>query len=649
MLVHGGTHFTSTAFASQYHYQGALGALYQKEYTDFVIWAPFADSMKLNLYRSGEESCMAAYGLARGTQGTWRVRVHGDLHGVYYTYRVQHGTEVHEVVDPYAYSASANGLRGMVVDQERVRPKGWEELVLPVLEDVEDTILYELHIRDFSMDPQSGMVHRGKYLAFTEENTKGPGFVRTGLEHLKELGITHLHLLPFQDFATVDEKNPVDYNWGYDPLHYNLPEGSYASCPNRGEIRIVECKKMIQALAQAGIRVVMDVVYNHTYYSKTSNFNYLVPGYYYRQNSDGSFSDGSGVGNELATERFMVRKFIVDSLIYWAREYRIAGFRFDLMGLIDIETMTEVRRAMDEVDPSILLYGEGWTGGHSPLPYEKMAVKGNVGSIQGVAVFNDDFRDGVKGHVFHDHQTGFINGGHGAEETVKFGVVAATNHPHVDYGRVFYSKLPWASVPNQCVNYVEAHDNLNLWDKLSASAGWARTEERIQMLKLAYAIVLTSQGIPFLQAGSEFLRTKFGNHNSYNAPDSVNCIRWDQKKQNLEVFQYVKGLIRLRRAHPAFRMRTVQQLQEHLAFLHTSEHMVAFSLYNSPNGDSWDTIVVAYNASAHKRELILPGRNWILVVDATRSGIAPLRLWAEERIVVPSRTCLVLANPRGKS
>lgn len=638
--------FDSPAFVSNYHYHGELGAIYSPEGTEFRIWAPTAEHVELIIYNNGAWGHGKNYPMKPEIQGTWITDLPGDLHGQYYNYAITVDGVTNEVVDPYAKACGVNGRRGMIVDLNKTDPDGWDELVAPSLAHVEDTILYELHIRDFSMDPSSGMKHKGKYLAFTERDTKGPHGVVTGIEHLKELGVTHVHLLPFNDFATVDEANPKEYNWGYDPLHYNVPEGSYATDPFHGDVRIKECKQMIKSLMEQGIRVVMDVVYNHTYYSEDSYLNLAVPGYYYRQAPDGSFSNGSGVGNELASERSMVRKFIIDSVTYWAREYKVKGFRFDLMGLHDIKTMKKIRQALDEIDPSIIIYGEGWTGGLSPLPDDRKALKGNVSRMPGVAVFNDDLRDGAKGHTFHQKEPGFVNGGHGAEETIKFGVVGATEHPEVDYGRVYYAKFPWASQPHQCINYVESHDNLNLWDKIAASAEWAREEDRIHMHKLALAIVLTSQGIPFLQAGCEFLRSKQGEHNSYNLPDKINQIHWEDKVKHYPIFRYVQGLITLRKYHPAFRMRDKEQIKEHLRFLETKspENLVAFNLRNHANDDPWKNIVVVYNANEERRLVDLPGHEWVVVVNQDEAGISCIKTFDQDRILVRPRSSMVLVD-----
>lgn len=640
--------FESEMPADHLHYDGSLGALYKPDSTTFRVWAPTARSLSLFLYESGQGGeTLAVHPMERDVRGTWVVRLLGDYHGIYYNYRVTVDGATYEVVDPYAKAVGVNGKRGMVVDLARTNPEGWDTLQKPELVHFTDAIIYELHIRDLSMHMTSGIHHKGKFLGLTEHGTKGPEGVATGLDHLKELGITHLHLLPVFDFYTVDEadQETPQYNWGYDPLNYNVPEGSYATDPFDGTVRIREFKEMVKALNENGIRVVMDVVYNHTFLSAESNLNRLVPGYYYRYDPAGNFSNGSGCGNELASERSMARKLIVDSVVHWATEYKIDGFRFDLMGLHDIETMRAVRRALDAIDPTILVYGEGWTGGLSPLPDHEKAVKVHVGRIPGIAVFNDDLRDGIKGAVFDAPEPGFVNGSAGDAETVKAGIVAATFHPQVGYDRVRYTQHPWAAEPSQSVNYAEAHDNLTLWDKLEATSAHESEEERIKMHKMSLAILLTSQGIPFLQAGMDFLRTKFGDANSYRSPDYVNAIDWERKARYLSVFEYTRGLIRLRKDHPAFRMGSAEAIQKHLRFLGVPhEEMVGFALVDHANGDPWKDVVVLFNADGGAHEVHLPGDEWVVVVDGERAGVERLGEVRGRSVTVPPRTTLVLVQ-----
>ena len=564
--------------------------------------------------------------MTRDVHGTWVVVLPGELHGLYYNYLVTHHDTTEEAVDPYARSCGVNGERGMVVDLSRTNPPGWDTLVSPPLKHSLDSIIYELHVRDLSSHPQSGIKQKGKYLGVIEPNTVGPLGVSTGLAHLKELGVTHVHLMPVFDFATVDEEYPeLSYNWGYDPLNYNIPEGSYSTNPRNGEVRIREFKQMVQGLKEAGLRVIMDVVYNHTYQSMDSHLNKLVPGYYYRFHPDGTFSNGSGCGNELADERSMVRKMIVDSVRYWVDEYKIDGFRFDLMGLHHIQTMKAVRRALDLINTDILIYGEGWSAGGSILPEEVRAGKGNTPKMPGIASFCNDMRDGIKGHVFHHLEPGFIQGG-GLVETVKFGIVGAVYHPQMDYHRVIHSSTPWALKPGQAVIYTESHDNLTLWDKLLCTSAALGEEERIKMHKLANAIVLTSQGIPFLHAGQEFARTKGGDFNSYQSPIAINQLDWERKVEYSRSLT-IRKVVRLRKNHPAFRIPEAKEIQSKLTFLPMpAPNMIGYTLGPQANGDPWEWILVLFNGNGVGYEVPIPHKKWTVVVNEMRAGCEPLGL-----------------------
>ena len=445
-----------------------LGATYTLDKTTFKLWAPPARDARVHLYTddlTGQPQRIID--LARGERGVWTAEVPGDLDGIYYTFQTKiQGNWQGEAADPYARAVGTNGVRAQVVDLSQTNPAGWSNDQRPPLAAPEDIILYELHIRDMSIHPQSGIEYKGKYLGLTEAGTTGPNGVTTGLDHLKELGITHVHLLPSFDFLSVDESRPdsAQYNWGYDPQNYNVPEGSYSTNPKDGAVRIREFKQMVQALHNAGIRVIMDVVYNHTGRSEDSKFNRLVPGYYYRQREDGSLSDASACGNEIASERPMVRKFIRESVQYWVDEYHIDGFRFDLMGIHDIQTMNEISTSLHAIDSTIFIYGEGWTASASPLPDSLRALKANTGQLKGVAAFSDELRDALKGSVFEPEERGFVTGRPGLEESIKFGIVAAGPHDQVEYDSVNYSKAPWAPQPHQCINYVSCHDNHTLWD-----------------------------------------------------------------------------------------------------------------------------------------------------------------------------------------
>jgi pullulanase len=489
-----------------------------------------------------------------------------------------------------------------VVDLNALSPVGWDNDKSPAFgsNNPTDAVIYELHVRDASIHPSSGIKNKGKFLGLSEPKTKSTAGVSTGLQHFKDLGITHIHLLPFFDYNSIDESKPekVQYNWGYDPLNYNALEGSYATDANNGMTRIKEMKQMVFAMHKNGLRVVMDVVYNHTGITDGSNFNQLVPGYYYRHKADGSFSDASACGNEVASEMPMMRKFMIESLKHWVLEYHIDGFRFDLMGIHDIETMNEISKALKAIKPDILLYGEGWAGGSSPMPEAQRGIKKNVGMLNGIAVFSDDIRDGIKGSVFNEKDNGFVSGKVANTESVKFGIVASCPHPQIDLKKVNYSKAPYATNPAQVITYAECHDNHTLWDKLKLSAGTTNEAERKKMHQLALAIVLTSQGIPFLHAGSEFLRDKQGVENSYNKPDAINAIDWTLKSKNVDVFNYTKELIKIRKAHPAFRLTSGDDVSRLINFEKSDDATIVYTINGSEVGDTWKKVLVAFNGTA---------------------------------------------------
>ena len=572
--------FNSKEFNNKYYYDGELGAIYNKEETIFRVWSPEAKSLELLLYRDGNtESLIERDLLHKKSNGLWELVKKGDLNGVYYKYHIVGEDFEHDFVDPYCKALGVNGYRSMVIDLKKTNPKGWENEKKPSLENPLDSILYEMHVRDFSIDESSGvsLENRGKFLGIVEENTKVPDTeVKTTLNYLKELGITHVHLLPSFDFGTVDEErlDEEQYNWGYDPVNYNVPEGSYSKNPYKGEVRIKEFKEMVLKLHRAGIRVIMDVVYNHTYSGENSNLNLSYPGYYHRQDDFGNFSNGSGCGNELASERLMVRKYMVDSLKYWAKEYHIDGFRFDLMALHDIETLKEIREELNKIDPSILIYGEGWNGGDSPLPKEEACFKCNIGKFD---------------------------------------------------NKVNYSDSPWANEPYQTVNYCSAHDNNTLHDKLKIVCENASEEEIIEMNKLSAAIFLTSQGIPFIHSGEEFLRTKTNEkgefiENSYNSNDFVNKIDWTRKVKYMDLFKYYKGLIELRKEYPLFRLESNKEIREKISFIESElgikkKGIVAYRLKDHNN-----EFIVVFNSNNNEVKINLPKGLWGVMVNNKFSG-----------------------------
>jgi pullulanase len=600
-------------------YEGRdLGLSYSTVASSFRIWSPTAEAARLLFYQEGQGGKpFKSVDLQKGENGSWFIQVPGDWKNTFYTVSVKiNGQWRREVTDPYAKSVGINGRRAVVVDLADTDPAGWHEDTSPPFStsgEPTDAIIYELHIRDASIHANSGITNKGKYTGLTEKGTVNPAGLSTGLDHLKELGVTHIHLLPFFDYNSVHEDSAApQYNWGYDPANYNVPEGSYSTQAGDGITRIKELKQMVAAFHQNGLRVVMDVVYNHTALSDSSSFNELVPGYYYRHNSNGSFSNGTACGNETASELPMMRKFILESVLYWVKEYHIDGFRFDLMGVHDIGTMNAIADSLYAIDPSILLYGEGWTAGPSPLPDSVRAVKKNAAKLNRIAVFSDDIRDGIKGSVFDSKEKGFVSGNAAFAESVKFGVVASCPHPQLNYALVNYSKQPYAAAPADVITYCECHDNNTLWDKLALSNPGISIADRKLMHKLALTIVLTSQGIPFLHAGTEFMRSKKGIENSYNSGDSINAIDWNAKSEHRDLTKYVEQLIRLRKAHPAFRMTTAAAISENIRFDgNAPAGTVIYKLNGAAAGDEWKEILVAFNGGPEPVTLSLAEGSWI--------------------------------------
>ncbi|RIA10462.1 pullulanase [Flavobacteriaceae bacterium MAR_2010_72] len=576
---------------------------YSKAQTTFKIWSPTAQMVKLNLYKESiDGKAFEHYEMKSDDNGIWKKELIGDLNGTYYTYQVKiNDTWLEETPGIYAQAVGVNGKRAMVLDMESTNPQGWNTDKGPTTSYPNEAIIYELHIRDLTIHPQSGSSMPGKYLGLVEKGTKNPKGVSTGLDHIKDLGITHVHLLPTFDHYAINETklDSAQFNWGYDPQNYNVPEGSFSSNPFKAEVRVKEFKKMVKTFHDNGIGVILDVVYNHTGRTENSNFNLEVPGYYYRHWQDGKLSNASACGNETASELPMMRKFIIESVAYWAKEYHLDGFRFDLMGIHDITTMNEVSKTLKAINPNIIIYGEGWTAGDSPLPIEERALKHNIQKMPEILAFSDDLRDGLKGSVFEDESTGFVSGAKNMEESIKFGVVGAIQHSQVDYKAVNYSNAPWTNEPWQSIAYVSCHDNHTLYDKLKISRPDADEATLIQMDKLANAIVLTSQGTAFIHAGAELLRTKKGEHNSYNLPDTINQIDWNWKFEHQDVFNYYKNLIALRKAHPAFRMVSANDVKTNLKFTKVENGLVSYRIENNANGDSWKNILVIYNANVH--------------------------------------------------
>lgn len=622
----------------------------------FRLWSPEADEVMLRIYpeaRGGNP--VKEVHMKKSVDGTWTAEISPVPYGRFYTYTILHnGRWLQETPGIWAKAVGVNGHRAAIIDMKATDPEGWDSDRGPTVCNINDAIIYELHHRDFSMHPSSGIVNKGKFIAMTENGTVSPLGDATGIEHLKELGVTHVHILPSYDYNSVDETQlPSNgYNWGYDPQNYNAPEGSYSTNPADPSLRITEMKQMIKALHDAGIGVVMDVVYNHTAQNDDSNFSLTAPGYFYRHRPDGSYSDASGCGNETASERPMMGDFIVNSVKYWAKEYHIDGFRFDLMAIHDTATMNRVAKELKAINPNIILYGEGWTAGDSPLPVERRALKENVAEMDGIAVFSDDIRDAVKGHYSDASDRGFATGKPGLEETVKIGIVAATAHPQVDYAKGNNSKFPYAGKPDRIINYVSCHDDLMLTDKLRKSMPDATESERKRAAKLAQTIVFTSQGTPFMFAGEELFRDKKGVHNSYRSPDSINAIDWNLKHFNADQFDYYKELIALRKAHPAFRMTTSDEIAHNIRFDKTDiPNLISYSIMNHANGDEWGEIKLVFNGSDNDAEIKLPRGNWyVIALDGriAHDGLKdesgnPLR-FNGGKTTVPHRSAMILVR-----
>ncbi len=590
--------------------------------TRFRLWSPKAQDVVVNLYDNGHTG--VPYKTLPMTHdvstGTWTASVPEKLYGKFYTFKVKHdGKWLSETPGVWAKAVGVNGKRAAIIDFSTTSPAGWHQDKGPEVRNFSDVIVYEMHHRDMSMHPSSGIANKGKFLALTEKGTTSPEGEKTGIDHLKELGVTHVHILPSYDYNSVDETNLQNntYNWGYDPQNYNAPEGSYSTNPSNPAARIREMKEMVKALHDAGIGVIMDVVYNHTAENDGSNFELTAPGYYHRHWDDGRYSDASGCGNETASDRRQMRDYIINSVKFWAKEYHIDGFRFDLMAIHDTETMNAVAAELKKINPSIFVYGEGWTAGDSPLAAERRALKENVSAMKDIAVFSDDLRDAVKGHYTDASDRGFATGKPGLEETVKIGIVAATAHPQVDYSKGNNSRFPYAESPEMIVNYVSCHDDLCLTDKLKKSMAGESEENMLNAAKLAQTIVFTSQGTPFMFAGEEVFRDKKGVHNSYKSPDSINAIDWSNKARYRDLFDYYRDLARLRKEHPAFRMTSAEDIARHLVFdeIDSSRepNLISYSLKDSANGDEWKEIKVVFNGASSSRVVNVKKGKWVIV------------------------------------
>ena len=632
--------YDSPEFAAKYTYTGNdLGNTYTKTETKMRVWAPTATAVKVVTYAKATSTLAEGVEteMTQDVNGTWVAKISGDQDGLIYNYRVTVDGVTNEAVDPYVRATTINGARGVVVDLAKTNPANWKKTKPAFSGKTTDAVIYELHVRDFSIDASSGIpaAHKGKFLAFTNLNTSFNG-QKTGISAIKDLGVTHVELLPFFDFASVDEASP-GFNWGYDPQNYNVPEGSYSSDPTKPTARITELKQAIQAMHDLKLRVNMDVVYNHVYNAGAFSQESIVPGYWFRTDETGSLTNGTGVGNDTASERPMVRKFIVDSVKYWATEYNLDGFRFDLMGIHDIQTVNEITAALKAIDPTIIVIAEGWNMG--TLPDDQKANQINIAKLNNVAMFNDQIRDGLKGSVFNATDTGWATGKISAAADVLAGIVGNT-----DYSAAFLTK--WTTTaPGQSVNYVESHDNLSLADKLTASVKGVTPAGVAQLSQFASSVAFLAQGVPFLQAGQEFLRSKNGNENSYNADDATNSLKWSTKVKYAATTKYYQGLFALRAAHPAFRMSTTAQVKANLKFLKTTNDVIAYSLNGKAVKDKANTIVVIHNPNPGATVVTLPNaKKWAIVVKGGVAGTKTIESITAGKVSVAGQTTMVLTQ-----
>lgn len=617
---------------------------YSPEATTFKLFAPNnAKRVTLRIYHKGLEGrAVKTVKMSRTGDDLWSATVKGDLMGKFYTFDIGKG----ECPGVFAKAVGVNGKRGAIIDMSKTNPAGWEKDLRPVTKSPADLVIYEMHHRDFSIARKDAR-HPGKFLALTEP---------WAINHLKSLGVNAIHILPSYDYGSVDETRLGDnkYNWGYDPVNYNVPEGGYSTDPYTPEVRIREFKEMVKALHDAGIRVILDVVYNHTYDIEHSNFQKTYPDYYYRKTANGQYSNGSGCGNETASEQPMMRRFMIESVKYWINEYHIDGFRFDLMGCHDIETMNEIRQTVDAMDPTIFIYGEGWSAGQCALPTEQLGMKANISKMPGIAAFSDEIRDALRGPFDDDTKGAFLAGVADNEESLKFGIAGAIAHPQVDMTKVNYSKEPWAQEPTQMISYVSCHDDMCLADRLRASIPGITEDELIRLDLLAQTAVFTSQGVPFMLSGEELLRDKKGVHNSFESPDSINHLDWANKAKYPQVFEYYKSLIALRKHHPAFRLGNADLVRKHLEFLPAKrptarridqpEQVVMYRLKNYAGRDDWRDIIVILNASREQQDLAIPEGDYTVVCRDGVINEAGLSKVKGNKVAVSPQSALILHN-----
>ena len=606
---------------------------YAPEKTVFSLFAPNdAKKVTLRIYQEGlGGKALKTVKMQRTGNEQWTATVRGDLMGKFYTFDVGLG----ECAGVFAKAVGVNGKRGAIISLPATDPEGWSSDTRPVTKSPADLVIYEMHHRDFSI-ARSDARYKGKFLALTEP---------WAISHLKELGVNAVHILPSYDYGSIDETRLSDnkYNWGYDPVNYNVPEGGYSTDPYRPDVRIREFKQMVKALHDAGIRVILDVVYNHTYDIEHSNFQRTYPDYFYRLTDQRQYSNGSGCGNETASDRPMMRKFMLESVKYWINEYHIDGFRFDLMGVHDIETMNQIRQMVDQIDPTIFIYGEGWSAGTCAYPQEKLAMKAHIPQMPGIAAFSDELRDALRGPFSDDTMAGWL-GRQNETESIKYGIAGAITHPQVDMSKVNYAKEPWALEPTQMISYVSCHDDMCLVDRLKASIPGITTEELIRLDLLAQTAVFTSQGVPFMLSGEELLRDKKGVHNSFESPDEINHLDWSNKAKYPQVFDYYKSLIALRQHHPAFRLGNADLVRKHLEFLDMPEGIIAYRLKNYAGRDDWRNIIVILNAGKSDQEVTIPEGTYTVVCCDGQINEQGLGTLQGPKAVVDAQSALIIHN-----
>lgn len=606
--------------------------VYTPEKTTFTFWSSVAEKMEVRLYNTYDASEFEVITLQEQEGDYWTATIKGDQVGKFYTVcSYQNGEWGQESPGIFAKAVSVNGQRAAIIDMQATNPEGWENDQRPVMTDPTEVVVYETHMRDFTIDATSGIANKGKFIAFTEQGTKTAEGLASGIDHLKELGITHIQILPMYDYGSIDETT-LDlnkYNWGYDPVNYNVPEGGYSTNPYDPSTRIREAKTMIQALHAAGIRVIMDVVYNHTYSVEGCALGRVVPQYFYRMNEDGTYANGSGCGNETASDKEMMRQFMVESVCYWAREYHMDGFRFDLMGIHDQETMRQIRAALDEIDPSIITYGEGWAASSPAYPYEQLAMKQWTYTMPRVGAFSDDIRNALIGSPF-DHHRGFASGNTASRDAVRYGLVACPD---------------WSGEPMQHVSYITCHDNYCLRDRIEVAAAEETEATKLRMNKLAQTTVMVSQGMTFFYGGEELFRTKQGVENSYQSPDSINVIEWTNKQTYSDLFAYYREIIKIRRQHKGFRLGTAELVKQHVEFPETTqEGLIIYRIKDLQGIDTASSLVVLLNGTAETIDAEVPQANYTVLAQDAQANANGMGTIEAGKVQVAPYSATILAE-----